>query len=337
MIPTKIKLKDIADKLNVSVVTVSRALNDKDGVSDELKEKIKETAVDMGYHGNPIAKAMKTGNSLNVGIVIPEYFFHEDNSFYFYYFKCILDTLKNHCYNGILYVASEKEISESVLPHFCYNKTVDGIILLGQISRNYIKLLQSTGIPIILSDFYENLKGIDAVAGDNFHSAYELTGYLVNMGHKRIGFVGSINATSSIHDRYLGYYKAVSEYGLEFEPSLVIEDRISNNQINQKFELPDKMPTAFVCNCDETAYQFIRYLQSIGKKVPEDYSVVCFNNTIYSKISIPSITAWETDIPSMAAITAENIIAKIDGHYPGGTIYVKGKLVKKDSVIPYPS
>lgn len=334
---TKVKLKDIADKLNISVVTVSRALNNKDGVSEELKDKIKDASAKMGYHGNPIAKAMKTGHSLNVGIIIPEYFFHEDNSFYFYYFKCILDTLKEHCYNGILYVVSQDEIDHLILPNFYNNKSVDGIIFLGQMPRAYIKLLNSTNMPIILSDFYENIKGVDAVAGDNFHSAYELTGYLVNMGHKRIGFVGSINATSSIHDRYLGFYKAITEYELEFDPSLVIEDRVSNNQIYQKFSLPANMPTAFVCNCDETAYQFIRYLQSLGKRVPEDISVVCFNNTIYSNISTPKITAWETDIPSMAAITVENIISKIDGNYIGGTIYVKGKLIIKDSVAPYPS
>lgn len=331
----KVKLKDIADKLNISVVTVSRALNNKDGVSEELKNIIKDTAAKMGYHGNPIAKAMKTGHSSNVGIIIPEYFFHEDNSFYFYYFKCILDTLKENCYNGILYVVSQEEIEHLVFPHFYNNKSVDGVILLGQIPRPYVKHLNSTNMPMVLSDFYENIKGVDAVAGDNFHSAYELTGYLVNMGHKRIGFVGSINATSSIHDRYLGFYKAITEYELEFDPSLIIEDRISNNQVNHEFDLPTNMPSAFVCNCDETAYQFIRYLQSLGKRVPEDISIVCFNNTIYSNISTPKITAWETDIPSMATITAENIIAKINGHYTSGTIYVKGKLIIKDSVLPY--
>lgn len=329
----RVKMKDIAQRLGVSTVTVSKAINNKDGVSNELKQKIITTAEEMGYHMNLKAKAMKTGLSYNMGIVIPSYFFQKNNNFYLYYFKCLLDCLNDYNYYGILQVLSSKQQSQLRLPRFCMENSVDGVIFLGQVSRSYIVTVQGAGYPVVLSDFYENIPGINAVVADNYYSSYDLTNYLFRKGHTKIGFVGKISATSSIQDRYLGYQKSMLEHGLTIRDDWVIVDRDEENRIYQEFLLPEDMPTAFVCNSDEVGYLFIKFLQSNGYSVPEDCSVVSFDNTIFSQISEPRLTTLETNVAEMARLTVEKIIAYTRGKSSNGsTSYANGTILERNSV-----
>jgi LacI family transcriptional regulator len=328
-----VTMRDIAARLGVSSVTISKALNDKEGVSDELKQKIKEVAEEMGYRFNTLAKSMKEGQAYNIGVIIPERFTGEIQSFYLKFYQHIARVLDQHQYSGILHILSSEDEDQNVLPRIYYDKKVDGLLILGQISNDYINLLNSIEIPTVYIDFYNEDAEADTVITDNFYGVYEMTNYLIKNGHKEIGFVGNIYSTSSIQDRFLGFYKSLLEHKLPLNQAYVINDRDDRGKYID-LELPEKLPTAFVCNCDQIAYNLINKLNSLGYRVPENCSVVGFDNDIYAQIAEPKLTTVEVDIEEMSRTAVKLIIAKLKSKQKKWEqVSVKGKIVYRNSVM----
>lgn len=325
-------MKDIAEKLDVSSVTVSKALNDKEGVSDELKQKIKDLADEMGYRINTLAKSMKEGCSYNIGVIIAERFTGGFQSFYLNFYQKVSQLLEAYEYYGVLQILTEQDEESLNLPRIYHENRVDGFIVLGQISKEYVETLQNIETPIIFLDFYDEHLDMDSVITDNFYGAYEITNYLMNSGHKDIAFVGNIYATSSIQDRFLGYYKSLLEHKIQLKQDYIINDRDEQGKFIE-LEFPKDMPTAFVCNCDQVAYNLINKLKELGYNVPEDFSVVGFDNDIFATISSPQITTVEVDVEEMASTAVEYILEKIKiDNREYGRVSIKGKIVYRESV-----
>lgn len=326
-----ITMQDIADKLNISKVTVSKALSNKEGVSEELKARIKKLADEMGYRYNTTAKAMKEGCTYNIGVIVAEHFVGGTPSFYLNFYQQISLSLERYGYYGILQVLNENDEGNLNLPKLYFEKKVDGFMILGQISKEYIELLKTIDMPVVFLDFYEEHNEFDCVIMDNFYSAYEITNYLVKMGHKDIGYIGDIYATSSIQDRYLGYYKSLLEHGIKHKEEYIINDRDkSGNFID--LNLPEKLPTAFVCNNDVIAYKLINQLKDLGYDIPKDISVVAFDNTIYSSICSPTITTVEVNMEEMARASAKFLINKLNNpEKKYGMMSIKGRIIYRNS------
>ncbi len=326
-----ITMKDVADQLGVSTMTVSKALSDKEGVSDALRETIKQKAQEMGYRYNFLGKSMKEGRNYNIGILIAEQFMHE-NAFYSKMYQTIIRDLLYYDYFGIMEVISEESEAEGRIPQLLRNNKVDGIIFLGQMKRGYIQKIADSGIPFLFLDFTDDHFQVDTIVSDSFHGAYEITCHLINQGHNRIGFIGNINATTSIMDRYLGYYKALLENRLELRSDWVIDDRDERGKFCPII-LPKDMPTAFMCNCDEVAYSFILQLKNTGYKVPEQISVAGYDNYIYATLSEPAITTVEVNIDAMSEAAVSSMIKRIKN--PGrdyGRKVISGRIIYRDSV-----
>ena len=327
-----VTMSDIAKAMNVSTVTVSKALGDRDGVSAELRERIKQKATEMGYRVHAGTHGAKDGLTYNIGIIVAKHFISDASSFYWIVYRYIVELLQKQNYYGMLEVVNDhngmEEIPNSVLDH-----KVDGLIVLGQLSDEYISKLISHQLPTVFLDFYVSREDADAVLSDNFSGAYMLTSHLIENGHRRIGFLGSIGSTSSIQDRYLGYYKALLENRIPLRQDWVIGDRSNESDIFPEFTLPQDMPTAFVCNCDETAYKLVNQLKNAGYNVPEDISVVGYDNHIYSTICNPRLTTIDVNSRVMSTEAVDIILHKIrDVNYRRGRTLVTGKLVRRESV-----
>ncbi len=326
-----ITMKDVADRLGVSTVTVSKALSDKEGVSEALRESIKQMAQEMGYRYNTLGKSMKEGRNYNIGILIAEQFMSE-NAFYSKMYQTIIRDLLSYNYFGIMEVISEESETEGRIPQLLQNNKVDGIIVLGQMKRGYIQRIADSGVPYLFLDFTDDHFQVDTIVSDSFHGAYEITCHLIEQGHTRIGFIGNISATTSIMDRYLGYYKALLEHRLEQFDDWVIADRDERGKFCP-IVLPKDMPTAFVCNCDEVAYAFILQLKKAGYSVPEQVSVVGYDNYIYATLSEPAITTVEVNIEAMSEAAVSSMLKRIknpDRDY--GRKVISGRIVYRDSV-----
>ncbi|WFR55187.1 substrate-binding domain-containing protein [Anaerocolumna sp. AGMB13025] len=328
-----VTMKDIADKLNISTVTVSKALSDKDGVSEELRDKIKTIADDMGYRYNTLAKGMKEGKSYNIGILIADRFIRDDgDAFYLKMYQSVVKALSKVNYYAIMEIITSEAEKRLIIPNMITDNKVDGIIILGQMGIDYVNLIKYTAMPLVLLDFYDEQLDVDSIISDSFYGSYKVTNYLISQGHRKIGFVGKIFSTSSILDRYLGYYKALISNNLDVRQDWIIEDRSEEGEYID-YNLPEQMPTAFVCNNDGVAYLFINKLKKLGYNVPKEIAVVGFDNDIFASISSPKLTTVEVDIVTMAETAVDAMIRKISGDkHTIGRKVISGKLIIRDSV-----
>ena len=333
-----VKMLDIAEKLGVSVVTVSNALAGRDGVSEQMRKKICETAEKMGYKPSNTKSERKRLSmskvSKNVGILTSERFVGARGTFYWELTASISNQLAQLNICTVYECVTADSETNGILPNMVTDGKVDGVIVIGQVHRSYIECLKKLTIPLMFVDFYDNRYDIDSVISDSFNGGYILTDYLVSKGHRKIGFFGTLNATSSINDRYLGYVKCIMENELEFRREWIIGDRNEKGILNEKIDFPDEMPTAFVCNCDETAFRVISALKTKGVRVPEDISVVGYDNYTVSSICIPTITTVEVDLTKMAEVSVKIMAKKLaDPKYREGRRIISGKLIEKESVL----
>ena len=333
MIKKNVTMSDIAKVMNVSTVTVSKALGDRDGVSLDLRERIKQKATEMGYRMHTGTHGAKDGLNYNIGIVVARHFISDASAFYWIMYRYIVEMLQKQNYYGMLEVVDDVLDGRGEIPNSVLDKKVDGLIVLGQFSDEYINRLTSYYIPTVFLDFYGSREESETVLADNFYGAYMLTNHLISNGHRRIGFLGSISSTSSIQDRYLGYYKAMLEHRIPLRQDWLIGDRSNESDIFPSFTLPQDMPTAFVCNCDETAYKLVNQLKAAGYSIPDDISVVGYDNHIYSTISSPRLTTIDVNSRAMSEEAVNIILHKIrDSSYKRGRTLVTGKLVRRESV-----
>lgn len=328
-----VNMRSIGQALGVSAVTVSKALAGRDGVSDALREQIFLKAQEMGYRYSLTARKLKD-DSRDVGILIPDHFMGQGNSFYASLCKKLVQQLAEHNCFGVLGILSEQQELAGIYPDMLGGGRVSGLVILGQVRSDYIRMLESVGtnVPYICMDFYDERSNADAVVSDGLYGGYRLASHLIHMGHTRIGFVGSIKATSSIMDRYLGYYRSMLQHDLPMDPSWIVPDR-NEHGVYIEGALPSPMPTAFVCNCDQIAMQFIRRLQGLGYRVPEDVSVVGYDDYVDSSADKPALTTFMVDQDALACKATEMIISKMQGRGdPMGRVVTSGHMIYRESV-----
>ncbi len=331
-----VKLADIAAIVNVSTVTVSKALSDQKGVSEELRARIKKLAKEMGYQ-TPTAARVNENKTYNIGVLISEVFFDQTQSFYWQLYQAVATkAASKECFT-LLEVLSTQNEKDLVLPKLLREEKIDGLIIIGLLSTEFLSMIErSSKVPYICLDFYDRNYELDAVITDNYYGMYKLVNYLFDMGHRKIAYVGTLLSTNSITDRYMGYYKSMLEHGESIPEGYVINDRSKDaraRRVNYDFVLPLDMPTAFACNNDVTAYELIGYLKQKGYRVPEDVSVVGFDNYQVPGRSDLDITTYEVDIKEMARKTVNNLIKKITNeHYKKGMTIIEGRVVIKSSV-----
>lgn len=331
-----VKLADIAAELNVSIVTVSKALSGQKGVSEELRKKIKDLADEMGYV--PVHAAQKNrSKSYTIGIISLESYFTKFASFYWKMYQEVASkAMKKNCFTmlEIINAAAEDALEP---PKLFEEERVDGIVIIGKPKKEYLKMLyQYKGIPMVFLDFYDDELVCDAVVSASYIGSYQMTHYLIEKGHRKIAYVGTLLYTESITDRYLGYCKALMESNLEVRKDWVIPDRdVSNGIIGMEyaFQLPHEMPTAFVCNNDVTAYALIQTLEKAGYRVPEDVSVVGYDNYLYPEFGDSRITTYGVDMGEMARIAMHSLVKKIENILYNESIHtVPGRIIVRDTV-----
>ena len=332
----KVRLSDIAAKLNISTVTVSKALADKDGVGEELREKIKSVASQMGYKVKNSGPSKSTAVTGNIGILIPGRFFSPNVSYYWHIFNILSTELLKRGYFSIMELLTNDAENALELPRLIKDNKVDGLIILGQTNVSYLERLKEDFTNFILLDFYTTQMQTDSVSNDDYHCSYLMTDFVISQGIKKLRFVGNFGSTTSISDRYMGFQKAMLEHDLKTSPSEIINDRDRNGVfLRENIQLPSDrdMPEAFICNCDETAATVITELTKRGYRIPKDVSVTGFDNYLPQKNSPIELTTVFIRPEDTAKTAAELILSKINGTpYIKGRHLVSGSLVVRDSV-----
>ena len=328
----KVRMADIANVLGISTVTVSKAIAGKEGVSEVLRSKILDTAAEMGYPlKTPDTPQREAYQGLIVGIFISERFVQKNESFYWNMYERVLDKLSTYEMFGMIEPITRQSEHECTQPRLVQSGRIQAVILIGSFSLRYIEMIRSIGLPTVHLDNYDPQAQLDTVISDGYYGTYQLTDYLIQHGHRDIAYLGRVGATGSITDRYYGYCRALQENAIPLREEWVISDRGDQGQF--QFQMPEKMPTAIVCNCDAVAYLLIRELNQRGCRVPDDISIVCFDDYVYSELAIPRITAYGVDVDAMALICVKQLIRRIQepDAKPSFRV-VTGYLAEKDSV-----
>ncbi len=330
---SSVTMRDIGRQLGCSAVTVSKALAGKSGVSEEMRQKIIRVAAEKGYV-NPNAAPSRRSRGLDVGILTPEVFFSSD-SFYAMFYKQLVQTLTDAGHFGLLELVSEEMNLNPALPNLLRSRHVDGLILLGQPSSAFLKLMVRQSVPVVCLDFYDTSVSVDAVVGDSACGAAWLTAHLISQGHREIGFVGDVKATSSIMERYLGFVSAMRMADLPVRPEYIFPDRDSHGQF-LPITLPHPRPTALVCNCDVVARWVVDQLERQGLRVPEDISIVGYDDFENTPGLTPPLTTFRVNRQAMCQMAVRLLEQRCPrmAKYaqPVGRSIVGGECVFRDSV-----
>lgn len=330
-------MSDIAQKLGISTVTVSKALSGKSGVSENLKKEILRVAQELGYSEKIKKKEEKRQKT--IGVIVAERFLAESRSYYWRLYQEITLSAKRRSFFTLLEVVNSDAESVCEQPKLLRQGHIDGLIVMGAFGNKYLEMLNSmVKVPLVaLDSVYEKING-DAVIADNIEGGYHMTEYLIHAGFRKIGYVGTLRATPSIDDRYVGYYKAMFFNGLPVKEEWLLEDRDVKSGIvytETTFVLPRAadMPEAFFCNSDVSARILVRKLKEKGYRVPEDISVAGFDHYLPEHMNFLDFTTYEVDMQGMAGETVELLYNRIFGQ--GGafrTLTVRGNIVLGNSV-----
>ena len=325
-----VTMKDIADELDITVMSVSKALSGKDGVSEDLRAKILAKAEELGYKKNQNS-SNDDASSHNIGILIAERSLNA-NATYMSLQQPLIANLTQLNYYGITEIISDETEHLLILPKILKESKVNAFIILGQLSKEYVQILKDTKKPFLfLAHIYDDLNE-GGIITDNLYAGYTLANYLIDQGCKTIGFVGNIQFAEIVMDRYLGIAKALLRHGLDLRKDFIIPD-VTEFGEEISLMLPDKMPDAFICNDCRTAYKLIHNLEGLEYSIPKDISVAAFDDGIFADIGIPKLTTYSINYNTMAQLAAESIVLKLENpNFHIGKKVVHGNVVVRDSV-----
>jgi DNA-binding LacI/PurR family transcriptional regulator len=221
----EVKLEDIADSLGVSIVTVSNALKGKKGVSEGLRNRIKEAAQRMGYK-TPVYEEKEKARSHIIGVLVAERYVKEFPSFYMEIYRRVAQETAKRGHVTVLEVVTCEKENLSADAMVFLEQSMDGLIVIGELYQEYMKMLRKVSrIPIVCVDYYDVYDDMDYIITDGFGGMEQMTRLLLKEGYRDLIFVGSPNATKNITDRYFGYCKAMQRAGMEEEQFRFVADR----------------------------------------------------------------------------------------------------------------
>ncbi len=300
-----ITIKDIARELGVHHSTVSRALNENSRVKNETRDIVWMKARELGYRPNRLAQEFRNMRSNAIGILVPEIQHH-------FFSKFISDFSREAHGSGFSVMVFqsdgklmvEKEIIDSLVSY-----RVAGVV--ASVSKEttgagHFGMLKKAGIPCVFFDRVPEDPGLSKVVLDNFGAAYDAVRILVNTGRKRIAFVSTPGSINVFNDRFSGYKQALEDFHIQFDERMVIREGwfIEDGFIAARklMGLP-QLPDAVFATRDELAIGVIKFLKKSGIRIPDDVSVIGFDNDPMGIACEPELTTVNQLVPRMASVT----------------------------------
>ncbi len=301
---------DIAKELGVSISTVSRALNGKSGISDKTREKVLKTAEKLNYVPNQTAINLVTKSSNTIAAIIPDIM----NFYYSEIIQKLEAVFKENNMSFILCITNESDEMVDYYLRDLLKKRVAGIVLLSLYVNNtkLLKQVQENTALVGISTGHEN---IDRVECTEHRGVYDVICHLIELGHKRIAFVGyKLFDNRVIAIRLQAYKKALEDAGISFDEELIIETNALHMPQTQSIEKLFKInnpPTAIHCMNEYTAMGVYSSLTSLGFSVPKDVSLSAQDGLTLTSIVHPDLTTIVTPIDKMATSAATLLLDRI--------------------------
>lgn len=314
----EITIYDIADQLNISVATVSRALKDDPVVNKKTKKLVSDLAEKLGYRSNHFARNLRNRRTDTIGVIVPRL-----NS---YFMSTVITGIENVAnnegYNLIISQSSESSLKEKANAKTMFNNRVDGLLVsLAYDSDNisYFDPFYKKNIPVIFFDRGEQYNDFTNVLIDNRKAGYEATKHLTEQGCRRIIHITALPKRNVYVDRLNGYKQALSEKNIEFKEEYIVVNNLSQEAGEQTAEIilkMDPLPDGIFASNDNCAVSCMLALKKAGIRIPEDIAVVGFNNDPVSMVIEPNLTTINYPGYEMGAIAARNLIGYLNGSKP---------------------
>ena len=306
-------IKMVAQRANVSVMTVSRVLNDPQCVSDKTKERVLRAIQELDYQPNEAARIMKGKRSNILGVLVPDL----DNPLHTRFLDLLEETVTPMGYR--LLIASSVPgggLVENV--KYMLSRSVDAIVINAcseiKEASEYI-LTSKISVPVVIIDKVEPEGMIHSVYTNGYSGIRQLVEHLIGLGHRKIAAIKGAAGYSSTNDRFLGYRSAMEEHGLPVDPSYIFEgDYTIQTGIwaAEYFLSLENRPTAIVAPSDVIAVGVIHGLQKAGCRVPEDISVTGYDGIYLGDLITPPLTTYNFSIRDLAQKAAEIVINELD-------------------------
>lgn len=315
-------IKDVAERAQVSLKTVSRVVNDEPSVQARTRERVQQAIADLGYQPDPTARSLRSAQSYAIGLI-----YDNPNPYYVIAVQ-----------NGVLSVCRDTGYGLQIHPCDSSSPTLAreimglvqharlaGLVLAPPMSerKELIDELVAHGIRLvrIVSAAADPQDGSACVYVDDRDAAYEITEYLIQLGHSRIGFLWGGKSHGSSWERYKGYEDALRDYGIPLDEALVVEGDYSFDDgfrgARRLFALADR-PTAIFGSNDEIAAGVLAAAKSSGMNVPYDLSIAGFEDSPFSKQSWPALTTAKQATEDIAQHAARRLLQEIQGR--AGTV-----------------
>jgi len=344
---SRVTLKDVVEMSGFSIATVSRALGDTDyPVSRETREKVQQVAKELGYIPNLLSRSLITKNTRDIGLVLPNI----SNIYYLQLVNGIITAARQLDYTVTIMNSQRSINTERYNLTRLLQKRIDGALVIPiSYQNNTLSELMKYGVKVVVLDQDCNIE-CSKVLFDFTQGMYMSTEHLIELGHTEIAFFSAPFRQKSRSQQLIGYKQALRSYNIPFQESYIFVAEEENdlgesyeyeNGINLAKEMllrfdDKKRPSAIVCINDMTAIGAIHQFQNSGVRIPEDISVVGFDNTIISKTSNPAITTIDQCIYQMGSLAIQLLTNNIagSGDNDATSVLLQPSLVIRGSTSP---
>lgn len=335
----QVTMEAVAELSGVSISTVSLVLRAKPGINAETRKRVLEAARKLGYGRKYLTVSQSPTELSHIGLVMKSRAGHSAvvNQFYSHVIAGIEAACRKQQIN-LLYatIPVDEENHPIELPRLFFDSHVDGVLLVGAFADATVTQAASDkSLPLVLVDAYAPAPIYDAVVSDNVHGAYEAVSHLIQQRHRHIGLVGSLPHTyPSIDDRRAGYLQALSDHGITetyFGDSHWQVDEVYEATM-MLLERHPQLTALFGCN-DESAIGAIRAAQALGRRIPEDLSIIGFDDIDRAQHVVPALTTMQVDKLTMGRIAVQLLVNRVE--FPEAatvTTAIRPLLIKRQSV-----
>ena len=306
-------IQDVAKKAGMSLSTVSLVINDCGRVSEETRKKVLRIVAELGYHATRTARGLASQTSGNIGFILTENHFSQAEPFYTRIFLGTEFEARNHNFYVLLTTVKERFSERETIPRFVLERNVDGIIVAGKINEKLIQYIESAGLPAVLVDFQLKRKRMSAILIDNHTGGVLATNHLLELGHRKIAFIGGDLGHPSIGERFRAYKETLSEHGIPFDASMA-SVREKDTRMDDGYRAAEKLlsrtprvSAVFAAN-DAMAIGCLRYAKQKGLRIPEDLAIVGFDDIELASHVEPRLTTIRVPKEEMGKMAVQHLV-----------------------------
>lgn len=305
-------ISDIAQRAGVSKTTVSRVLNNRPDVDDETRETILKIIEELNYTPSLMAKSLSTGRKNLLGLLVPSI----SKSFSLEIIRGVASGIEDTQFELVLFTTGLSGRNQELYSRAVKSQLVDGLLIVLPRNDNLEYLNKPPYVPCVIVDYTGGEVNFPRVTATNKSGAYDMTRYLIELGHKRIGFITGLMDLGCSRERLEGYMNAMNDVGLAVDESLIGYGdftRVSGSLIAMNMLQRKQRPTAIFASNDEMAFGVMGTAQKLGISIPEQLSLAGFDDSLEARFTQPTLTTVRQPLMQMGREAVKGLINLIEG------------------------